>query len=322
MPANSRAGVLAVDKPPGPTSHDVVAAARRALDIRRIGHTGTLDPFASGLLLLCIGAATRLAEYLLPLAKTYRAVIRFGTATTTDDPTGTVTARSECWRDLAPERIRATLGAHVGEHDQIPPAYSAKKVEGVRMYRRARAGDAAAAVPVRVRIHDIRVLRTDLPDVTAEIDCAAGTYIRALARDVGHALDCVAHLAELRRTRIGRYGVEGALSLEQLCDDAAVRNAWVAPLAALDHMPTVPVGDEDADALRHGRAVRAPNRPPTPGPPPSLPPLGGGVQRRASPETPDPLDAGTVAVAHDDRLLAIATLAHGRLEPRKVFPDA
>lgn len=295
MPASSRPGVLPVDKPAGPTSHDVVAAARRALGTRRIGHTGTLDPFASGLLLLCIGAATRLAEYLVPLPKTYRAVIRFGTATATDDPTGAVTNTSECWRALEPARIRAALEAHVGETDQVPPAYSAKKIEGVRMYRRARAGAAPALSPVRVRIDDIRPVRVEPPDVTAEIDCGAGTYIRALARDIGRDVDCVAHLAELRRTRVGRYHVEDAVSLDRLDDDEAVRNAWVAPLAALDHLPIVTVSDAEAEALRHGRAVRAPG---------------------------DSPDCEILAVAYHGRLLAIAARVDHRIEPRKVLPDA
>lgn len=293
MPASS--GVLLVDKPCGPTSHDVVAAARRALGTRRIGHTGTLDPFASGLLLLCIGSATRIAEYLTPLRKVYRAVFRFGAATDTDDRTGRVTASSECWRGISDEQIRSALADWIGEHDQVPPLYSAKKIGGVAMHRLARAGHAPARSPMRVRIHDMRLLSSTSPDADVEIDCSAGTYVRAIARDVGLALGCFAHLAELRRVRIGRYVVEDAVSVDELFDPAIVARAWVSPLAALDHLPLVQVSEADAHALSHGRAISA---------------------------AADSTSAEAVAVALGTRLLAIARRSDGRLEPKKVFADA
>jgi len=285
-------GVLRVDKPEGPTSHDVVAAARRALGTRRIGHTGTLDPFASGLLLLCVGRATRLVEYLTGLPKTYVATARLGEATDTADRTGAVTARSGRWRDLAPEEIRSAFARQVGAIMQVPPAYSAKRVEGERAYDRARRGEAVELPPVPVVIHRIDILDLTLPEVTFEVECSSGTYVRAIARDVGEALGTGAHLTRLRRTRIGRHDVEDAVEMDALTDPAAVRRAWLEPLEAVAHLPRIDVGDAEARALRSGVPVILPGAATTGGP---------------------------VAVAHHDKLLAIAELDGRRLQPRKVF---
>ncbi|HEU0078306.1 MAG TPA: tRNA pseudouridine(55) synthase TruB, partial [Longimicrobiaceae bacterium] len=190
----ARGGVLPVDKPVGPTSHDAVAAVRRALRIRQVGHTGTLDPFASGLLLVCFGPATRLAEYLTPLPKTYRATMRLGEATDTDDRTGEVLARSDAWRELTEAQLRAALERQVGEIEQLPPRFSAKKVGGERMYAAARRGEEVVRTAVPVTIYAIRVIRIALPEVEFEVECGAGTYIRAIARDVGDALGVGGHL--------------------------------------------------------------------------------------------------------------------------------
>lgn len=251
-------GVLPVDKPEGPTSHDVVARARRALGIRRVGHTGTLDPFASGLLLLCLGAATRIAEYLTPLPKTYRAVLRLGEATDTDDVTGEVIRRSEAWTALDPQRIRAALAAQSGELQQLPPLYSAKKVAGERLYVAARRGEAPERKPVRVTVYRIELLALRLPDVEFEVECSSGTYIRAIARDVGEALGVGAHLRALRRTATGSFRVEHALAIEGLDDPGRVRAALVPSAAALAHLPRVVLDDEAAAAVANGRGVPAP----------------------------------------------------------------
>ncbi|MGH7555412.1 MAG: tRNA pseudouridine(55) synthase TruB, partial [Longimicrobiales bacterium] len=192
MTPTEEAGVLPVDKPAGPTSHDVVIAARRALRTRRIGHTGTLDPFASGLMLLCVGTATRIAQYLTGLPKTYRAVIRFGTATATDDRTGEPVAVSESWRSLNAPLVREALVTLTGDVMQIPPIFSAKKVGGVAMHRLARRGNAPVPQPTPVRIDRIELIDLDLPDATIEIDCSAGTYVRAVARDAGATLQTCA----------------------------------------------------------------------------------------------------------------------------------
>lgn len=286
-------GVLPVDKPEGPTSHDVVATARHALGTRRVGHTGTLDPFASGLLLLCVEAATRLAEYLSELPKTYRATMRLGVATDTADRTGAPVRRSEAWKELDRERIERALRAQVGRIRQIPPAYSAKKVAGERAYDRARRGEAVALEPVEVEVYRLDLLAVRLPDVRFEVECSSGTYIRAIARDVGDALGVGAHLAALRRTRIGRQDVADAVPLDRLGDPAAVRAAWLSPLEALRHLPRLDVDAAAAARLRNGRWI---------------PWREDGLPRR----TP-------LAVAHRDALVAIAEIEDERLRPRKVF---
>jgi tRNA pseudouridine55 synthase len=252
-------GILPVDKPEGPTSHDVVARARRALQLRRIGHTGTLDPFASGLLLLCLGTSTRLAEYLTALPKSYRAVLQLGRATDTDDGTGRVTTESDAWRALTEEQLREALARQVGEIEQLPPLYSAKKVDGERMYASARRGEAVERTPSRVTVHAIELLRFDPPHAEFTVDCSSGTYIRAIARDAGEALGVGAHLVSLRRTRIGDFDVERAVTLEGLDDAARVSSALLTPASALSHLPAVTVDADGMRALGHGGAVPAPD---------------------------------------------------------------
>ena len=295
MARDAIVGVLPVDKPEGPTSHDVVAVARRALNTRRIGHTGTLDPFASGLLLLCVGWATRIAEYLSGLPKTYVAVARLGVTTDTADRTGTVTGTSERWRELDRDEIVRAFRSQVGSFLQVPPQYSAKKVGGVPMYRRVRRGEEVEAKPVRVTIEEIEVLDVEPPDVRFRVRCSAGTYVRAIARDVGEALGTGAHLTALRRTRIGPHDVENALSIRELHDPVARQRAMLSPAEALAYLPAVDVGAREAAQVLQGRRL-----PVLPGTPP----------------------AGPVRVLHAGRLVAIAEADHGGLRPRKVFPDA
>lgn len=286
------AGILPVDKPEGPTSHDVVDQARRALHTRRIGHTGTLDPFASGLLLLCIGSATRLAEYLVGLDKTYRATVRLGATTDTDDRTGTVIAASERWRTLTAAQVEEAVRGLQGPQLQVPPAYSAKKVKGERMYNRARRGEAVELAPAPVVVHRIEVLALDLPNAQLEIDCSSGTYIRALARDLGERLGVGAALWDLRRTRIGPHDVGSAIPAERLDDPDAVRAAWIAPADALAHLPRVPVNPGQAREIGHGGPVTAP---------------------AALPEDVP------VVVVDGGEVIAIAEVVGGMLRPRKVF---
>lgn len=250
-------GVLPVDKPVGPTSHDAVARVRRALDTRQVGHTGTLDPFASGLLLVCVGSATRLAEYLTGLPKTYVATMRLGEATDTDDLTGEVISTSDAWRSVSPDAIEAALRAQVGTIQQLPPAYSAKKVDGERMYAAARRGEEVARTAVPVTIYSIRVIHVALPDVEFEVECGAGTYIRAIARDVGDALGVGGHLRALRRTRAGSHSVDRAVPLDDLGDADRVRAAMLSPLEAVSHLARVMVDADGIAALRFGRAVPA-----------------------------------------------------------------
>ncbi len=250
-------GVLPIDKPEGPTSHDVVAAVRQALGIRQVGHTGTLDPFASGLLLVCVGSATRLAEYLVGLPKTYRATLVLGVATDTDDKAGTPVHSSEAWRDVTPEQIRTAIAEQIGTLQQIPPAYSAKKVAGKRMYAVARQGGEVERTPATVTIHGIDVLRIAPPEVEFEVACSKGTYIRAIARDVGEALAVGAHLAALRRTGVGSWKVDDALPLDTLGDAEAIARACISPANAVSHLPVLQVEPAHLENLSRGGRIPA-----------------------------------------------------------------
>jgi tRNA pseudouridine55 synthase len=284
-------GVLPVDKPDGPTSHDVVAMARRALGTRRIGHTGTLDPFATGLLLLCLGRATRLAEYLTGMDKRYEAVARLGQATDTLDRTGTVVAESAVWDRLSDDEIRAAFEDQRGTRLQRPPIYSAKKVEGRRAYERARAGETVQPDPVPVEIHDLRVTRIEPPDVAFEMHCGSGTYVRAVARDAGETLGVGAHLTSLRRTAVGPFRVEDAIPLDRIEDGDAVAGVLVDPLAAMAHLPTVELDAEETRRIGHGQALPA----------------------------PEAAGPGLVVLAADGALVAVAESDGETLRPRKVF---
>lgn len=287
----NRFGVLPVDKPEGPTSHDVVARARRALGERRIGHTGTLDPFATGLLLLCVGRATRLAEYLTAQDKTYVAVARLGQETDTEDRHGVVVAESGGWRDLERSHVEEAVSAFLGEGEQVPPQYSAKKVDGEAMHRRARRGEHVELAPRPIRIEEVEVLEWTPPALTFRVRCSSGTYVRSLARDLGKVLGVGAHLTSLRRTAIGTVDVACALPLEDLESPGRVEAALMDPLAALAHLPRIDVDARQARALEQGR------------------PLPGGFP-----------DGAPVVVVHEACLLAVADVAGGVLRPRKVFP--
>ncbi len=288
-------GVLPIDKPAGPTSHDVVALTRKALRTREVGHTGTLDPFATGLLLLCIGAATRIAEYLLGLPKSYSARVRLGVRTDTDDLEGNVIEENEGWVGLSPQAVEDAIARQRGEVLQTPPRYSAKKVEGVRAHVLARRGDEVPTVPVPVTIDRIEMTRFAPPELDLEIDCSSGTYVRSIARDIGDDLGVGAHVIALRRTRIGRFSVEDAISVEQLQDRAAVEDALVTPLEALAHLPRLLVSAEERAMLAHGRRIPLP-----------VSALGG--------------SGGPIAV-HDAEggLVAIGEARGDQFQPRKVF---
>lgn len=286
-------GVLLIDKPIGPTSHDMVAATRRALRTRRVGHAGTLDPFASGALLLFVGVATRLVEYAAPLEKRYRAELRLGSATDTDDHTGAVIAESTAWRAVTGAALRAALAAQQGTILQMPPQYSAKKVAGERSHHIARQGGTVLLQAVPVTVHSIELLAFDPPLASVEVVCGSGTYIRAIARDVGLALGCGAYLTALRRTAIGAFRVEDALPADGLAAGRALA-ALQPPLAAVAHLQRHEVAAAGAARLALGQAL----------------PL------------PEGLVDGAVAVTADGRLVAIAEAVDGGLRPRKVLADA
>lgn len=249
-------GILCVDKPPGPTSHDVVVAVRRALGERRVGHYGTLDPFASGLVVCGVGPATRLAPFCVGHAKTYRATVRLGWTSTTDDAEGELSPTGAG----PPSRtaVDAVCAARVGILDQVPPAFSAKHVEGARAYARARAGERVALPPVAVRIDRIEVRRYEWPDLDLVVECGPGTYIRALARDLGADLRTGGYCAALRRTRSGPFAVEDALAWKVLSDSARVRAALRPAEDAVAHLPAADLTEMERRAVADGRAVPAP----------------------------------------------------------------
>ncbi|MES2179293.1 MAG: tRNA pseudouridine(55) synthase TruB [Gemmatimonadota bacterium] len=242
-------GLLLADKPAGVTSHDVVLAARRAFGESRIGHAGTLDPFATGLLVLLFGRATRLLPYLDGVPKEYEATIALGTETDTDDLEGAVVRESEPPTDAA---IAEAILLLTGELEQIPPAYSAKRVGGKRAYEVARAGDVLELAPSHVRVFEWRdVARTDRT-ITATISCGGGTYIRALARDLGRLTGSAAHLTSLRRVRSGPFRVDDAESLDR------IRSGGAALRPALDALPTIPhvtLDGETAERVLRGMTV-------------------------------------------------------------------
>jgi len=248
-------GGLVVDKPAGITSHDIVAMARRALNQSRIGHTGTLDPLATGVLPLLVGRATRLAQFLGADRKTYEATVRFGFATSTYDAQGTpVGAISDASVD--PARVEAALITFRGDIRQVPPAVSAKHVGGKRAYELARAEVAVALEPVDVTVHELEFLGCDGSEMRLRVTASAGFYVRSLAHDLGQVLGGGAHLTSLRRTLSGSFSLDGAVSAEMLATSPEAVRAHLRPMAAL--LPDLPLATVTADGLgrlKHGREL-------------------------------------------------------------------
>ena len=257
-------GVLIIDKPAGMTSHDVVARVRKLTGHRRVGHTGTLDPFATGVLVILVGRATRLAQFLSGAQKEYEAVIRLGFATDTGDLTGVPIEEAHAQaQSFGNEEIEAALASLRGEIEQTPPMYSAKKVAGRKLYELARRGEEIERQPVRVVISEFEsiqrngVLLTQTDDghhdLAVRVVCSAGTYIRTLAEDFGRKLGVGAHVADLRRTRAGQFRIDGAITLDrlkELTESASIAAALISSDAALSHLPAVNLNaDEVARAL-------------------------------------------------------------------------
>lgn len=317
-------GILIIDKPGGWTSHDVVARMRRILKTKKIGHTGTLDPFATGVLVMLVGKATRLAQFLDKDEKEYEAVVRFGFETDTGDRTGSAResleagskSREEGPRSRVPgpkqvsvADIEKVLPMFRGEISQVPPMYSAKKVEGKKLYELARKGIEVERKAVAVVIHKLEVfemqagpkseenLQADLGpwtlDTGLRVACSAGTYIRTLAEDIGRAAGSAAHLAELRRTRAGRFDLARAVTLEQLEKLENVGEILVPMNEAVSHLAEVRLGADETAKIRNG------------------------VKIPASSALPDPQ---TVRLTDPDgELIAIAVHEEGILRPRLVF---
>jgi tRNA pseudouridine55 synthase len=246
-------GVLLVDKPQGLTSHDVVGRVRRIFGQREVGHTGTLDPMATGLLILALGRATRIARFIESQAKRYTGTVRLGRATTTFDAEGDTTATAELGL-IERSAIDRALASLTGEIEQRPPAFSAIKVGGERLYAKARRGEEVEA-PVRtISIHALALLEVALPDLVIDVRCSKGTYIRSLAVQIGDALGVPAHLAALRRTEIGSHRVETAKSLDALAGDPSE----LIPIeAALLELPALHLDGPLTADVRHGRPLKA-----------------------------------------------------------------
>lgn len=232
-------GVLLVDKPLGPTSHDVVAKIRRALNEKKVGHTGTLDPMASGVLPLVLGRGTKLARYLACKSKTYHACLRLGQTTDTLDAEGKVLSTSSIETVSLPQ-IDAVLNGFLGLTEQVPPMYSAKKVAGKKLYRLARQGLEVERAPHVVEITEIKRLSYADGMLSLEISCSAGTYIRVLAEDIGKQLGCGAYLAALRRIRVGHFTLEATTRLDAILEAPEDAKAHIVPLSrALADLPRI-----------------------------------------------------------------------------------
>jgi tRNA pseudouridine55 synthase len=294
-------GVLVVAKPAGPTSHDIVALVRRLAASKRIGHGGTLDPFASGVLPLFLGGATRLVEYHLGDPKTYRATVCFGATSTTDDLDGELTPTAA--PPPSREQVEAALAGFLGTQLQRPPAYSAIQVGGRRAYAMARAGETPVLASREVTIHRLDLLEwdpsdADRPVATVEVDCSAGTYVRALARDLGATVGSAAYLCGLVRTASGPFRLEGARTLDEIRAAAAAGPDGIRPLVlpadtGLDSMPFARLTEDEVEDAAKGRFVR-----PVAG-------LGG-----------LPAGAPLRLLGPDGRIVGI-----GRLDGRRILPD-
>jgi tRNA pseudouridine55 synthase len=279
--------VLLVAKTAGPTSHDVVDVVRRTLGLRRVGHLGTLDPFADGLLVLVVGRATRLARFASGWRKEYRGTMRLGVTTTTDDATGAPVATSDAWGALDRAAVEAAFAARTGATWQRPPAHSAVKVAGERAYRRARRGEPVELAARPVEIEALVLEDWAPPDVRFRATVSAGTYLRSLARDVGEALGCGAHLVALTRTAVGPFRLEDARAAETVTE-ADLRPATL----LVASLPGRELDETERAAVVHGRTIPA-----------------------------QEADGAQVALLQDGRLVAVAEAVGGVLKPRVVVAE-
>jgi tRNA pseudouridine55 synthase len=259
-------GALIIDKPEGLTSHDVVARVRRVTGTRRVGHAGTLDPFATGVLVCCIGNATRLVQYLVGLDKEYVATVRLGYATDTQDGTGKQITPLRTSNELSLEDLRRVLDQFTSALLQIPPMFSAKKVGGERLYRAARAGREVKREPVNIIVHSMRLIDDDGPalkinedgsrDFCVQVRCSSGTYVRTLAHDIGKSLGVGAHLTRLRRSEVGHFRLADALTLDRVermsPDD--LRKILISTSDILSHLPVVRLDEARIKLVTTGRA--------------------------------------------------------------------
>ena len=249
-------GILIVNKPAGWTSFDVVAKVRRLTKARRVGHAGTLDPMATGVLVICLGHAVRMVEYLIGHDKAYRATLLLGVETDTYDAGGQVIATRPV--EVSETALREALLSFVGNIEQIPPMYSAIKHEGKKLYKLARQGIEVERAPRKVTLHSLNLIAFDPPRLTVDVRCSSGTYIRSLAHDLGAQLGCGAHLAALTRTAVGDFGLSQAATIEEL-EAAAANGAWAHLLrpidAAVQDLPAYALSEAETRRARHGMPI-------------------------------------------------------------------
>ena len=257
---NAISGILVVDKPVGMTSHDVVEVVRRGTSIRRAGHTGTLDPRASGVLVILIGPAVRLSEFVSASDKRYQAILRLGSTTDTFDADGRFTRQSATPVEVTEAQFEEVLKRFIGEIEQTPPPYSAVKVHGRKAYEMAREGEEVDLAPRKIQVHHLEVLEWAPPEVVIDVHCSSGTYVRSLANDVGNALGCGAYLVGLRRTKSGRFSLRDAVPLRKL-QEAFTAGNWyqfLIPAAeALADWPAVELNPDEVEEVKHGHRVKA-----------------------------------------------------------------
>jgi tRNA pseudouridine55 synthase len=256
---NAISGVLVVDKPVGMTSHDVVQAIRNGTGLRRAGHTGTLDPRASGVLVILVGPAVRLSEFVSASDKRYQAIIRLGSTTDTFDADGKFT-HSDAPVNVTEEQFEKVLSTFIGEIEQTPPPYSAVKVQGRKAYEMARQGEEVDLAPRKITVHHLEVLEWAPPEAVIDVHCSSGTYVRSLANDLGTALGCGAYLVGLRRTKSGRFSLRDATPLRKLQEAFHAGNwyQYLIPAAeALAEWPAVELHPDEVENVRHGHRVKA-----------------------------------------------------------------
>ena len=299
MPATQPFGLLNINKPAGLTSRRVVDHIAKLVRPQKAGHAGTLDPLATGVLVVCVGKATRLIELVQQQAKSYEARFLLGRQSDTDDITGNVTEVAVS-SEVTREQVEATLPMFCGQIRQVPPSFSAVHVDGARAYDLARQGQAIELAPREVDVYRVELTRFTYPEIALSIDCGSGTYVRSIGRDLGHALGCGAVMSALVRTRIGPYRIEDAVTLDQLTPDTLDR-FLLPPVTALEHLPKYSASEEDVEQMRSGRA------------------FGSALDLKA--EVTESRGAAVAVLRGDGELLCLAEFdgQQNRLLPRRVF---
>lgn len=272
-------GIFNIYKEKGFTSHDVVAIVRRTIHMKKVGHTGTLDPDAEGVLPVCVGKATKLSDVIMDGRKSYRAMLRLGVTTTTEDASGEVLETKEV--DFNEDRIREVVASFIGKLEQVPPMYSAVKVNGKKLYELAREGKEIERKSRTIEVYDIRIRQFLPPDrVEFDVDCSKGTYIRTLCADIGKALGCGGHMAELLRTKTGTFSLENAIKLDEmkaLAEQGKAEEALLTMEDALKDFPVVKVAEKSTKLLYNG----------------------GKIQEKYFTQKPAPLKVGEIVAVYD-----------------------